>query len=123
MNTFKNTKRPIIVFPEYQKEATLTLLQNKIRKTQITIAKMIERDFQIISAQNIHTRREMLERILKGEFGNLYEIQNPKWTEFGSEVYQVCKKIVAQETQEEKVREIALRILRTLSDLGNEAIL
>lgn len=123
MNYFKHPKEPLIIFPEYQRKTKSTPLQEKIRRKQITIVKMIERDFQIITTQNIHTRREMLERILKGEFGNLYEIQNPKWTEFGSEVYQVCKKIVGQEMPDEEVREVALRILRTLTDIGNEAIL
>lgn len=123
MKSDKDIKKPIVIFPEYQRESKKTPFQEKAARRQRAAIGLIERKLKIVTPEKIHTPEEILLRISKGEFGLLYEPKEAKWTEFGSQIYQLCKKIVYENKEDENTREIALRIMRTLTDLGNEVIL
>ena len=115
-------ENPIVVFPEYHDKAR-SPLQEKIRKKQEVIVRMLELDWRVISNDNTCNRERLLQRSLSGEFGPLYEMISAKLTPFGYDLFRVCTKITSNNAVEQETREVALKIIRVLTEIGNETIL
>lgn len=117
------TRKPVLVFPEYHPRTKMTPLEEKIIKRQEVIIKTLNLDLQIITDNYVCDRKALLHRALKGEFGPIYEITSGKLTNFGYELFRTCNKINSDPEIDDETRKIATKILRLISDIGNEVVL